>query len=172
MSAAADRTDEAQAHPRARLYLCAVAAAQMVNALSGLSAIFYDYGHTDPLVIFAQRLTTIQLALAPFLAGAALALALMGRVRHAIIALAALILLNWIADVPSFFIHGIEWPHGLIGLHVLAQQFLYPLIAVAAIVLAWRGEQIAAAAILVSVPIVLALAGIFAFAIGVAIYGF
>jgi hypothetical protein len=134
---------------------------------SRLTTTFYDYGHTRPLVIFAQRLTTAKILLLPLVSGAALLLAISGRVRHAIMALGAVMLVEWAHDLPSLAIHGL--PSGLI---TLAQTFIYPVIAAAAIWLAARGRLLGLAVAFVAVLTVEFWAGAIAFAIAVSIYGF
>lgn len=152
--------------------LIAVAAIETLSALANFSVIFVDYHHETALLKFAQALTSVNLALAPLLAGAALVFAVMGRLRHAIVALAALSLLAWAVDLPSIAIHGMELSGDLGGVIVAAKLLGAPLIAAAAIVMAAQNERLALATLLVSLPTILAWAGIVAFAIGVSIFGF
>jgi hypothetical protein len=124
------------------------------------------------LLIFAQALASAKLVLAVVIAAAALAFAIIGRIRHAIIALAVLVLIAWLSDLPSVFIHGLELSSDLIGLQLFVLRFIYPVVAVAALVSAIRNKRLALAGVLVSVPTLIAVAGILAFAVSVAIYGF
>ncbi len=129
-------------------------------------------GHTTPLLIFAQALGMAKLALALVIAAAALVFAIIGRLRPAIIALAALVLIAWLSDLPSVFIHGLELSTDIMGLQLFVLRFIYPVIAVVTLVLALRNKRLVLAGVLVSVPTLIAVAGVFAFAIGVSIYGF
>jgi hypothetical protein len=167
-------TTDAPAKQRSWLWfgLLVLTVIETLSALSDVSGIFYDYGNTTPLAIFAQWLTRVHLAVAPLIAGAALVFAIMSRFRAAIGALATLILVEWISDLPSFAIHGVELGGGFTGLQVFAAQFLYPVIAVVALVLAVKNTRLGLAALLVSLPTIIKWAGVFAFGIAVMIYGF
>ena len=162
----------APAPPWLRIWLVVIAAIETAGALSDLPAVFYEYDHTTPLLIFAQALASAKLVLAVVIAGAALAFAIVGRVRHAIIALAVLLLIAWLSDLPSVFIHGLELSGDIMGLQLFVLRFIYPVVAVATLVLAIRNVHLVLAGVLVSVPTVIAVAGIIAFAISVSIYGF
>lgn len=142
------------------------------NALTAFPAFFIDFDHSTRVLDVAQRLIKARLAIAPVIAIAALVCAGRGWLRHAIVALAALLLVVWVTELPSVFIHGLELGGGLLGLTVFARRFLYPVMAVAAIVLAVRNERLVLAGILVCLPTVLAMAGVVAFAITIMIYGF
>lgn len=171
-------TADAPAEPRPWLWygLLVLTVIETLSALSDVSGIFYDFSPTTPLLIIAQWLTKAKLAVAPLIAGAALVFVIMSRLRAAIGALAVLILVGWIEELPSFVIHGVELPGlltgGGVGLQVLAQQFLYPVIAVVALVLAVKNTRLGLAAILVSLPTIIKWAGVVAFGIAVMIYGF
>jgi hypothetical protein len=159
-------------HLGLRIALIVLAAIEMLSALNEFTGIFYEYNHTTKLLIVAQGLTTLRLALAPLFAGVALWFAIVGRIRHAIVALAILVLFTWVTDTPSFAIHGLEWSASPLGLHVFAQKFLYPLFAIAAIVLAAKNRRLWLAGVLVSLPTLITWFGILAFTISVLIYGF
>ena len=100
------------APPRLHIGLMILSGLILLGALSDFPAIFFDYGHTDRLVIFAQRLTSLKLALAPVIAGAALYFAIRRKLPHAIVALATLMLVNWLTELPSIAIHGMEMKDG------------------------------------------------------------
>lgn len=158
--------------PLLRIALAVLAAIETLSAMTDLSALFFDYGHTDPLLVFAQAVTKAKIAVAPLFAIAAFVFAVSGRVRAAIAVLAALILLAWLSDLPSIAIHGLELSGGIAGMHALALRVIYPLVAIAAIVLARRNAHLGVAAVLVSLPTVIAWVGVIAFGIAVMIYGF
>jgi hypothetical protein len=160
--------------PRARLRiaLIVIGALATLGAITNLSGAFHDYGHTDPLLVFAQRVTTAKLVLAPFIAGLALVLAAFGRVRGAIVALATLMLTVWLSELPSIAIHGLETSLSGPGLFIAFDRFLAPLLAVAAIVFAVRNTHLVLATVFVTLPMLMAALGVAIFAVGIAIYGF
>jgi len=161
------------ASPRLHIGLMVLSGLILLGALSDVPAIFFDYGHTDRLVIFAQRLTSLKLALAPVIAGAALYFAITRKLPHAIVALATLMLVNWLTELPSIAIHGMEMKNGgITSLVIAAQRFLYPLLAVAAMAAALRNERLVTATVLTAIPMIVQWLGVVAFAVGIAIYGF
>ena len=161
------------APPHLHIGLMILSGLILLGALSDFPAIFFDYGHTDRLVIFAQRLTSLKLALAPVIAGAALYFAITRKLPHAIVALATLMLVNWLTELPSIAIHGMEMKNGgITSLVIAAQRFLYPLLAVAAMAAALRNERLMTATVLTAIPTIVQWLGVAAFAVGVAIYGF
>lgn len=86
-------------YPWLRLALVVVAALELLDALTRAHNIFTDYHYPTALLRFAQALTSVQLALAPFITAAAFIQAL--RLRGAILALAALAFTIWLFDLPS-----------------------------------------------------------------------
>jgi succinate dehydrogenase hydrophobic anchor subunit len=78
MTTFADK-DTAPSHRWLRLFLVLVAALEFLDALSGVQNIFTDYHHDTTMLRFAQALTSVNLALAPLLAGAALIFAALGK---------------------------------------------------------------------------------------------
>ncbi len=169
----ADSTPPA-ALPGGKLWiaLLVITIIELLSALTDLPGAFYDYGHTTRLLIFAQALTSVKIVLAPALAAAGLYFAIKGNVRYAIIALAGLSLLSWATDLPSIAIHGLELSPDFGGVTVIAVRFITPLVAIAAIALAWRNERLGLATLLAALPTIAAWAGVAAFAVGIAMYGF
>ena len=130
------------------------------------------YNHPTGLLRFAQALIGANQVVALVLAAAALWLAFRGELRHAIMALAAMMLFEWVSELPSLFIHGYEASASLIGLVLFAKVFVYPVIAIIAIVLAVKNEQLPIAIVLVGLPLAVTIFGVVAFAVSVMIYGF
>src|SRR5262245_36227278 len=172
MSTFADK-DTAPSHRWLRLLLVLVAALEFLDALSGVRNIFTDYHHETTMLRFAQALTSINLALAPLLAGAALIFAALGNIRYAILALAAMTLATWVLDsLPSIALRGVT-----LGLDIgtLAELFLYviaPVAAVAASLLALKDKRLALATLLAGLPALAKWLGFVAFFIAIMIYGF
>lgn len=172
MTVAAD-TPQQNSTPRyLRIALIVIAAIEAIGALIGVPGIFYDFNPTTPLGKFAQLLTSANLVLALLITLAALYFAVAGQLRYAIAAIAIRVLVTWLSDLPSFWIHGIEWSLSYGGIHVAGYQIGAPLIALAAIYLARRNERLRLATLLVALPTILTWLGVLVFAIGAMIYGF
>ena len=172
MSTFADK-DTAPSHRWLRLLLVLVAALEFLDALSGVQNIFTDYHHDTTLLRFAQALTSINLALAPLLAGAALIFAALGNLRYAVLALAAMALAAWVLySLPSIALRGVT-----LGLDIgtLAELFLYvvaPVTAVAAALLTLKEKRLGLATLLACLPALVKWMGFVAFFIAIMIYGF
>jgi hypothetical protein len=123
---------------------------------------------------FAQWVLIAGLVIFPILAIAALFFAIKGDIRRAIMAIAGVTIATWFTDhLPSMFIHGLEFlSGGVTGLYLFAQMVVFPLLAVAALVLARRNQRLVLAAVLASLSTVANVLGVIAFAIGVSMYGF
>lgn len=155
-----------------RILLITVAALDTLVALSSVPAIFYDYGEQTPLIAAAQTLNKAQIAVAPVLAGAALWFAIRHDLRHAIIALATAMVVAWITELPSIAIHGLELSADLPGVFLFARRLIYPVLAIAAIVLAAKNRRLPLAGVFVSVPTVLGIVSTLLLAGAVMIWGF
>ena len=153
-------------HDHLRIVLLAVTMIKGISTFSDASGLF---GGIDDMA----ALTVVALALDPLCAVAAFMLTLQGRLSGAVCALAAIIMLNWLSDMVAVVLHGFDTA-GSLGLTlVTALQIVgYPLMAACAIALALREERLVAAAILVTLPMLVSAGSIVAFAIGVAIDGF
>ena len=159
-------------HPRIRIALIVIAAIESLGALRDIPAIFYDFNPTTPLEKFAQTLGNVDHVLALPLALAALYFAVASRLRLAIAAIAIRVLMTWLCDLPSIALHGLEWSLTFGGIEVAGYQIGAPLIALAAVYLAWRNERLGLATLLVALPTILFWLGVIAFAISVMIHGF
>src|ERR1043165_694966 len=155
-----------------RVALIVIAAIATLGATADVPIAFHDFGHTEPLRVFAQRVTSANLMIAPLIAGTALFCAVTGRTRAAIATLAALMLVNWLSELPRLPIHGLELSLSTPGTIVLIERFVFPLLAVAAIVFAMRGRHLAAAALIVTLPMILTATGAILFGVGMMIHGF
>jgi hypothetical protein len=166
-------TDAAPSHRWLRAGLIVVAALEFLDALSGVPNILTDYHLSTAFLRFAQTLTSVKLALAPVIAGAALIFSALGNIRRAILALAALALLTWaLDDVWSIPMNGLEVSLDYGGMVVFLHHFVFPAVALAGAALALKDRQPALAGLLVSVPTIVNLAGVVAFTVAIMIYGF
>lgn len=163
--------DTAPSHRWLRLLLVLVAALEFLDALSGVQNIFIDYHHDTTLLRFAQALASINLALAPLLAGAALIFAALGKIRYAVLALAALTLVGWVlSSLPSIAIHKFSLEFG--DLEGLFYYFVVPVVAAAAALLALKDKRLALASVLACLPALAKWIGLVVFIITIMIYGF
>jgi hypothetical protein len=142
MSTAKKTTAAPTQHHWLRIALAVVALVELADALSSIHNIFTDYHHPTALLHFAQALTSVKLALATLVAGAAAVLAVIGRTRLAI-------------GAEAFFHH-----------------FVFPAAAIAGAALALKARRLALAGLLVSLPTLINWTGVIAFTIGIMIYGF
>ena len=173
MTTAENTTAAPAPHLWLRIVLAVVALVELADALSSVHNIFTDYHHATALLRFAQALTSVKLALAPLVAGAAAVLAVMGRTRHAIGALAALELLDWmLQDVWSIPFHGLELSLNFGGIEAFFHHFVFPAVAIAGAALALKDPRLALAGLLVSLPTLINWTVVVVFTIGIIIYGF
>ena len=160
-------------HGWLRTGLALVAAFQLIEALSSAPAIFADYHHITTYLRFAQALVSVKLALDPLVAAAALMFAVRGRLRNAILALAAFILLGWLLDdLWSFPIHGLELSLDFGGFVVFVHHFVFPAAAIVGAALALKDRRLSFATLLACFPTLFDLAGIAMFTVSIMLYGF
>jgi hypothetical protein len=107
----------------------------------------------------------------PVLALAALVFAATGRLRPAIIALGAVVLMTWLNYMPSVVLHGMEF-RGVGAFETPAQIIAFPLLAVGAVPLAARDRRLGLATVLVIAPTLFNVVGLIVFAVDIALHGF
>lgn len=161
----------AQRHLGLRVALIVVAIVEALDGLSSFPTLFGDMSEIPGpgiggFLIKTHIATHLPLALA------ALVFAAIGRVRYAIIALGAVVAMTWLNYMPSVVLHGLEFNSGFAALQTTAQIIAFPLLAACAIALAARNRQLGLATALVSIPTLVNVSGVIAFAIGVSLYGF
>lgn len=149
-----------------RMVLIVMALWEAYEGLSSVSILFGDMSEI-PGPGFGGFLIKAHTATQPVLGLAALLFAVTGRVRYALIALAANIITNWLNYMPSVVLHGLDFG----GMNT-AQMIAFPLMAACAIAYAARNRRLGIATVLVSIPTLFNLFLVIAFAISVAIYGF
>ncbi|KRR19088.1 hypothetical protein [Bradyrhizobium retamae] len=183
MDSATTLPDAASVQPRPLrllglyLFLIIIAAIEAFEGLSHLPMLFGDAsevpGHgIDGAIIKAYVISH------PVLALAALGFATVGRLHYAVIALGALVLMNWLNYMPSVVRHGFDFS-GISAFQTPVQVVAFPLMAACAIALAARKERLGLATLLVSIPtlidvlaVIVNVLGVIVFAIGIMIYGF
>ena len=168
-----NEVDSSAPHRGLRILLAVVALVELAEALASVQNIFTEYHHEAALLRFAQALTSVKLALAPLVASAAAVLAVRGRTRLAICALAALVLLDWVLqDVWSIPLHGLELSLDFGGVEVFFHHFIFPAVAIAGASLALKDRRLALAGLLVSMPTLINWTVLVVFAISIMVYGF
>ena len=129
------------------LMLMIVAAVEAFEGLSHAPMLFGDMSEI-PGPGLGGAIIKAYVVSHPLLALAALALATVGRLRYAIMALGALVLLNWLNYMPSVVRHGLDFG-GLAALQTPVQIIAFPLMGACAIALAARKERLGLATMLV-----------------------
>jgi len=173
MTTSATTDTAAPTHRWLRAGLVLIAALEFLDALTGVQNILTDYHHPTAYLRFAQTLTSIDLALSPLIAGAALFFAARGNVRRAILALAALELVKWaLDDIWSIPIHGLELSLDYGGAIIFLHHFIFPAAALAGIALVLKERQLSLAGLLVSIPTIVNWVGVVAFTVSIMMYGF
>ncbi|MFZ2157333.1 MAG: hypothetical protein WAV72_14595 [Bradyrhizobium sp.] len=154
-----------------RIVLIIAAVLEAFDALPSVSTLFGDMSEM-PGPGFGGFLIKAHIATHPPLALAALLFAIIGRVRYAIMALGAIVLMTWLNYMPSVVRHGLEFDGPYAAVTTTAQVIAFPLMGACAIAYAARDQRLGIATALVSIPTLFNLAGVIAFAVSVMIYGF
>ena len=176
MTSATTVNDEAPAPVRAPrllglyLLLILIAAIEAFDGLSHVPTLFGDMSEI-PGPGIGGAIIKAYIAVHPLLALAALALATIGRLRCAIMALGALVLMNWLNDMPSVVRHGLDFK-GLSAFETPMQIIAFPLMGACAIALAARSQWLGLATLLVGIPTLYGVMAVVAFGIGVFLHGF
>ncbi|HEX7790503.1 MAG TPA: hypothetical protein VF467_08280 [Afipia sp.] len=153
-----------------RIVLIIMAAIEMFQGISSAPVLFGDMSHIGSGI--GAGLVKAHLAAHPLLAIAAIVFAAMGRVRHAIVALGAIIIMTWLSDMPSVVLHGLEFKSAFSTIETMSKIIAFPLMAACAIAYAAHDEHLGRATLLVSIPTLFGVVMIVGFAIGVMMYGF
>jgi len=176
MNAAATLNDAAPTPGRAPrllglyLLLILMAAIEAFDGLSHAPVLFGDMSEI-PGPGVGGAIIKAYIASHPLLALAALVFATIGRLRYAIMALGALVLMTWLNYMPSVVRHGLDF-NGISAFETPAQIIAFPLMGACAIALAARNQRLGLAAMLVSIPTMYGVFSVVAFGIGIMIYGF
>ncbi|WP_213284703.1 hypothetical protein [Bradyrhizobium sp. sGM-13] len=152
------------------LFLIIIAAIEAFDGLSHAPVLFGDMSQVPSPGVGGAIIKTY-IASHPVLALAALGFATIGRLRYAILALGALVLMTWLNFMPSVVRHGLDF-RGVSAFETPVRIIAFPLMAACAIALAARGERLGLATMLVSIPTLYGVASVIAFGIGIFLYGF
>jgi hypothetical protein len=152
------------------LLLIIVAAIEAFDGLSHVPTLLGDMSDI-PGPGVGGAIVKAYIASHPVLALAALALATVGRLRYAIMALGALVLMTWLNFMPSVVRHGLDF-RGVSAFETPVRIIAFPLMAACGIALAARGHRLGLATMLVSIPTLYGVFAVIAFGIGVMLYGF
>jgi len=170
LAADAAPVSAAPRHLGLRVALIIAALLEGFDAASSVPTLFGDMSEI-PGPGFGGFLIKAHIATHAPLALAVLVYAAIGRVRYAIIALAAIVFMTWLNYMPSVVQHGLEFG-GIGAFETPARIIAFPLMAACAIALAGRNQRLRLATALASIPTFYSLVGVIIFAIGVSIYGF
>jgi hypothetical protein len=152
------------------LLLIIIAAIESFDGLSNASMLFGDTSQIPGSGV-GGAIIKAYIASHPVLALAALGFATIGRLRYAIIALGALVLMTWLNFMPSVVRHGLDF-NGISAFETPVRIIAFPLMGACAIALAARNQRPGLAAMLVSIPTLYSVAAVIAFGIGIFLYGF
>ena len=152
------------------LLLIIIAAIESFDGLSSASILFGDMSQI-PGPGVGGAIIKAYIASHPVLALAALGFATIGRLRYAIIALGALVLMTWLNFMPSVVRHGLDF-NGISAFETPVRIIAFPLMGACAVALAARNQRLGLAAMLVSIPTLYSVAAVIAFGIGIFLYGF
>ena len=152
------------------LLLIIIAAIEAFDGLSHVPTLFGDMSDIPGPGVGGAIIKTY-IASHPVLALAALGFATIGRLRYAIIALGALVLMTWLNFMPSVVRHGLDF-NGISAFETPVRIIAFPLMGACAIALAARNQRLGLAAMLVSIPTLYSVAAVIAFGIGIFLYGF
>ena len=152
-----------------RILLVIVALIELIYSQVGASMLFGDMT-VFPGPGIRGALLKLDMATHPVLALAALILAAIGRTRHAVLLLGAVVLTTWLSLVPSVALHGLG--AGSSTALTPAQIIIFPLMGACAIALAVRNQLLWLATALVSIPTFMGTLGFVLFMIAVTIVGF
>jgi len=152
------------------LLLIIIAAIESFDGLSNASMLFGDTSQIPGSGV-GGAIIKAYIASHPVLALAALGFATIGRLRYAIIALGALVLMTWLNFMPSVVRHGLDF-NGISAFETPVRIIAFPLMGACAVALAARNQRLGLAAMLVSIPTLYSVAAVIAFGIGIFLYGF
>ncbi|WP_249166780.1 hypothetical protein [Bradyrhizobium sp. JYMT SZCCT0428] len=154
-----------------RIALSVIALLELYWGMSSAPTLLDDMSKVPGHGIGAA-IVKLHLAVHPVLALSALLFAAIGYVRHAVMALGAVMLMTWLSYMPSVIRHGLAFNGPYAALETSVQIILFPLIAAFAIACAARDQRLGAATALVSTPTLLNLFTTTAFFIAMMMRGF
>jgi hypothetical protein len=155
MTAAGETTLTPSHHFWLRSGLMLVAVLELLDAVPNLGKLSGVIQPGGAMEQFAQVLLDAKLVLAPLAAGAVLLFAFFGRLRPAVLALAAFAFMGWaLDDVWQVAIHGFgfrpDYYYGRVD--AFAHQIVFPIGALAGAGLALRNRHLAWAGLLAGLP--------------------
>src|SRR5258707_10905184 len=156
-----DVASAAALHGETRRCSKVLIAVAVFESLAGVWSFPYLFGRAS--ILFANPLflpepglgdaaVKVYVASHPLFALAALAFAVKGRVRHAIVVLGAVEMMRWLNFMTSVVSNGLRLNDGLSVQWTAAQIFIFPLLAACAIALATRARRLGLATAQVSIP--------------------
>jgi hypothetical protein len=155
-----------------RLLLAFAAALEFLGGLRDFPILFGNLSEI-PGPGVGGAIIIAKIALQPILGFAALFFAASGRIRDALLAMAAIIVMTWLNWLPSVARHGLDFKGtAFVNLQLLFQIVIAPLLAAIVAALAMRRRRTSLAIGLAVLPTLMSVLGVLIFGIGVALYGF
>ena len=154
-----------------RIVLAAIALFELCDGLSGATALLGDMSKI-PGPGIGGAIIKAHLATHPVLALSALMFAAIGYVRHAILALGAVVVMTWLNYMPSVVLHGFDFAGPFAAVQTSLQIIAFPLMGACAIALAAGDQRLGVATALVSIPTLFNLFSTMAFFVAIMIHGF
>jgi hypothetical protein len=173
MSIAESGTAAPSHHYWLRLGLIVVAGLELMDGLTSLTNMSTALHPAGGLPPYAETLLAAKLWLAPLASALALLFATVGRLRPAVLALAAFAFMGWaLADVWLVVIHGFGYrPDYYYGrVDAFTHQVLFPLGALIGAGLALKSRHLAWAGLAASLPPLFNWLGVILFAISVVLH--
>jgi hypothetical protein len=149
--------------------------AALIEFLGGLSSLPILAGDLDeiPGPGLDGKIIVATIILHPIAAAAALYFVIRGKLPEALVSMAVVILVAWIAYLPSVRLHGFEMQgDGAGGMFTFLVLILPPILVMAITAMALTGTRLKLATLLAILPTLIGILAVVAFGIGVAIYGF
>lgn len=173
MSEAGQAAAEQPSGPRwPKLLLLLAAGIEFLGGLGSLPILAGDLSEV-PGPGLDGAIITATILLHPIAAAAALLLLWRNKLAWTLIAMAGVILLDWLSYLPSFRLNGVDpGDDGTGGLFTFFVLILPPILVLAVSAMALSNTRLKLATLLAVVPTVIGIIAALAFGIGVAIYGF
>jgi hypothetical protein len=154
-----------------RLVLASIALVELIDGMSNAPVLLGDMSKI-PGPGIGGAIIKAHLAAHPVLALSALMFAVIGYVRHAILALGAVILMTWLNYMPSVLRHGFDFAGPFAVVQTSTQIIAFPLVGACGIAYAARDQRPWLATLLVSIPTLFNLFSGVAFFVALMIHGF
>jgi hypothetical protein len=139
-------------HLALRIVLLLFSFTEFINAVFDLPRLQESAVASTPALHFVDAVAATRIVLAPLITAAAFVFTIAGNLPRAVVAFAALIFVKAAASLAWFATGLFTVPSGLDGVYWVLLRYVYPLMAIAALVLPKRGGRLNVAGALVLMP--------------------